>query len=143
MHDDFPNRIRVLYTFAFLQRMQTAAKGTYTGMLNCAGGILKNEGPLAFYKVRFTLDETKQHLTTSQGTLMPLLGIGVCVSIQFGALEYTKRVFADYNLANRKGGEGGKILGTGQLFTAGVAAGLANGFVSGPVEHIRIREYFG
>jgi len=34
------------------QRMQTASKGTYTGMLHCAGGILKNEGPLAFYKVR-------------------------------------------------------------------------------------------
>jgi len=31
--------------------MQTSAKGTYTGMLDCAGGILKNEGPLAFYKV--------------------------------------------------------------------------------------------
>jgi len=38
-----------------------------------------------------------------------------------------------------KGGEGGKTLGAGQLFTAGVAAGVANGFVSGPVEHIRIR----
>ncbi len=33
--------------------MQTSAKGTYRGMLHCAGGILKNEGPLAFYKVDF------------------------------------------------------------------------------------------
>ena len=32
--------------------MQTAPKGTYRGMFDCAGGILKNEGPLAFYKVR-------------------------------------------------------------------------------------------
>lgn len=31
--------------------MQTAPKGTYTGMVQCATGILKNEGPLAFYKV--------------------------------------------------------------------------------------------
>ena len=31
--------------------MQTAPKGTYKGMFHCAGGILKNEGPLAFYKV--------------------------------------------------------------------------------------------
>jgi len=69
-------------------RMQTSAKGTYTGMLHCAGGILKNEGPLAFYK----------------GTLTPLLGIGLCVSIQFGALEYAKRVFAEQNLANGKRG---------------------------------------
>jgi solute carrier family 25 carnitine/acylcarnitine transporter 20/29 len=31
--------------------MQTSAKGTYSGMFHCAGGILRNEGPLAFYKV--------------------------------------------------------------------------------------------
>jgi solute carrier family 25 carnitine/acylcarnitine transporter 20/29 len=35
--------------------MQTSAKGTYKGMLDCASGILKNEGPLAFYKVGFKL----------------------------------------------------------------------------------------
>ena len=34
-----------------IQRMQTAPAGTYSGMLHCAGGILKNEGPFAFYKV--------------------------------------------------------------------------------------------
>ncbi|PPQ87479.1 hypothetical protein CVT25_008215 [Psilocybe cyanescens] len=104
-------------------RMQTAPKGTYNGMVHCAGGILKNEGPLAFYK----------------GTLTPLLGIGVCVSIQFGALEYAKRIFASQNLALGRGGEGGKILAGDQLFAAGVFAGLSNGVVSGPVEHIRIR----
>jgi hypothetical protein len=32
------------------------------------------------------------------------------------------------------------MLGGGQLVIAGVAAGLANGVVSGPVEHIGIRE---
>jgi hypothetical protein len=36
--------------------MQTAPAGTYTGMLQCAGGILKNEGPLAFYKVRTSVN---------------------------------------------------------------------------------------
>ncbi|TRM70257.1 mitochondrial carrier domain-containing protein [Schizophyllum amplum] len=104
-------------------RMQTSPAGTYTGMMGCAGGILKNEGPLAFYK----------------GTLSPLLGIGVCVSIQFGALEWTKRVFAQQNLARGVGGPEGTGFGAGQLFTAGVAAGIANGIVSCPVEHIRIR----
>ncbi|KII92691.1 hypothetical protein PLICRDRAFT_481016 [Plicaturopsis crispa FD-325 SS-3] len=104
-------------------RMQTSAKGTYTGMVGCAAGILKNEGPLAFYK----------------GTLTPLLGIGVCVSIQFGALEYSKRYFAARNLEQGRGGPGGLSLGAGQLVAAGVFAGLANGVVSGPVEHIRIR----
>ncbi|KAI0318882.1 mitochondrial carrier [Amylostereum chailletii] len=104
-------------------RMQTAPKGTYNGMLHCAGGLLKNEGPLAFYK----------------GTLTPLLGIGVCVSIQFGVLEYIKRFFAAQNVNRGLGGPDGALLSSGQLFTAGVAAGLGNGFVSGPVEHIRIR----
>ncbi|TFL03187.1 mitochondrial carrier domain-containing protein [Pterulicium gracile] len=104
-------------------RMQTSVKGQYKGMVDCATGILKNEGPLAFYK----------------GTLTPLLGIGACVSIQFAALEYTKRLFAQQNAALGLGGPGGLQLGTGQIFTAGVAAGLANSVVSGPVEHIRIR----
>ncbi|KAI0633534.1 mitochondrial carrier [Trametes polyzona] len=104
-------------------RMQTAPAGTYSGMLQCAGGILKNEGPLAFYK----------------GTLTPLLGIGVCVSIQFAALEYSKRYFARQNVLNGRGGPDGMALGSGQLFVSGVFAGLANGVVSGPVEHIRIR----
>ncbi|PPQ95322.1 hypothetical protein CVT26_008167 [Gymnopilus dilepis] len=111
-------------------RMQTAPKGTYNGMLHCAGGILKNEGPLAFYKA------TNPGFL---GTLTPLLGIGLCVSIQFGALEYAKRVFASQNLARGLGGERGATLTGSQLFVSGVFAGLANGVVSGPVEHIRIR----
>ncbi|EKM54743.1 uncharacterized protein PHACADRAFT_258784 [Phanerochaete carnosa HHB-10118-sp] len=104
-------------------RMQTAPKGTYRGMLDCAGGIFKNEGPLAFYK----------------GTLTPLLGIGVCVSIQFGAMEYSKRLFAKRNLESGIGGPRGILLTGPQLLASGAFAGLANGIVSGPVEHIRIR----
>lgn len=103
--------------------MQTAPKGTYRGMVDCAGGILKNEGPLAFYK----------------GTLTPLLGIGVCVSIQFGAMEWSKRYFAKRNLENGIGGPHGILLTGPQLLAAGAFAGVANGVVSGPVEHIRIR----
>lgn len=30
-------------------------------MVDCAGGILKNEGPLAFYKVRTVLPEPNYH----------------------------------------------------------------------------------
>lgn len=101
--------------------MQTAPAGTYAGMLDCAGRILTREGPLAFYK----------------GTLTPLLGIGACVSIQFGALEATKRFFAERNALS--GIADPRDLGDGQLFMAGVTAGLANSVVSGPVEHIRIR----
>ncbi|TFY82451.1 hypothetical protein EWM64_g1557 [Hericium alpestre] len=92
-------------------------------MLHCAGGILKNEGPFSFYK----------------GTLTPLLGIGVCVSIQFAVLERCKRFFYGQNFASGLGGHEGKLLSSLQLVTAGVAAGIGNGFVAGPVEHIRIR----
>lgn len=73
--------------------------------------------------------------------MTPLLGIGVCVSIQFGALEYSKRLFALQNLALGVGGEGGKTLTGQQLLASGVFAGLANSVVSGPVEHIRIRAW--
>ncbi|CDZ97026.1 mitochondrial carrier [Phaffia rhodozyma] len=97
-------------------RMQTSPPGTYKSVLECAALVVKNEGPLAFYK----------------GTLTPLLGIGLCVSIQFAALNSTKRYFSERNGP-------GKDLGYGQLFTAGVAAGLANSVIAGPVEHIRIR----
>lgn len=68
-----------------------------------------------------------------------MLGIGVCVSIQFGAMEYSKRVFARRNLENGIGGPTGTLLTGPQLCISGAFAGIANGVVSGPVEHIRIR----
>lgn len=43
------------------------------------------------------------------------------------------------NLQKGRGGSDGKTLTGLQLSTAGAIAGLANGVVSGPVEHIRIR----
>lgn len=79
--------------------------------------------------------------SVAQGTLSPLLGIGVCVSIQFGAVESMKRWLAKRNVEAGRGGPDGKLLSSGQLVAAGVAAGLSNGVVSGPVEHIRIRKY--
>ncbi len=100
-------------------RLQTSPPGTYTGMLDCATRIVSHEGPLAFYK----------------GTLTPLLGVGACVSIQFGVVEALKRQFSSSNVAAGKG-EG---LSYGQYYLAGGIAGVANSFVAGPVEHIRIR----
>lgn len=61
------------------------------------------------------------------------------MSIQFGALEATKRFFQRQNAASGNGGLDGKKLTAAQLVGAGSIAGLANGIVSGPVEHIRIR----
>ncbi|KAK0540002.1 Mitochondrial carrier protein ymc2 [Tilletia horrida] len=102
-------------------RLQTAAPGTYAGMGDLAKKIIVNEGPLAFYK----------------GTLTPLLGIGLCVSIQFGVVEHLKREFSNQNSAKTKGLNSALTLT--QLYAAGAAAGIANSFVAGPIEHIRIR----
>ncbi|KAG9537783.1 hypothetical protein KCU84_g24423, partial [Aureobasidium melanogenum] len=50
-------------------RLQTTSQ--YSGAADAASKILKNEGATAFYK----------------GTLTPLIGIGACVSVQFGAFH--------------------------------------------------------
>jgi solute carrier family 25 (mitochondrial carnitine/acylcarnitine transporter), member 20/29 len=92
-------------------RLQTSA--AYSGVLDCASKTLRNEGLNGFYK----------------GTLTPLLGIGACVSIQFAALESIKRAF----------GADKKPLTLGQLYIAGAGSGLANSFLAGPIEHVRIR----
>ncbi|KAI1195417.1 mitochondrial carrier domain-containing protein [Nemania serpens] len=97
-------------------RLQTTTQ--YASALDAARSIYAKEGPLAFYK----------------GTLSPLVGIGACVSIQFGAFGYAKRHF---EAANAAAGTGD--LGYGQYFAAGAFAGVANSVISGPIEHVRIR----
>ena len=52
----------------------------YSGVMDCAKKIVKTEGFAGLYK----------------GTLTPLLGAGVCVAIQFGALENCKRWYFIY-----------------------------------------------
>lgn len=108
-------------------RLQTTS-GIYSGALDAATKIIKNEGPKALYK----------------GTLTPLLGVGACVSIQFGVFGALKRSFDAAN--------SGSPLTNAQLYVSGAAAGAANSVIVGPVEHIRIRlqaqsdvkkQYFG
>ncbi|KAG6056925.1 hypothetical protein E4U17_001847 [Claviceps sp. LM77 group G4] len=107
-------------------RLQTTTQ--YTGALQAATSIYKTEGPLAFYK----------------GTLTPLLGIGACVSIQFGAFHAARRWFEDRN-ASAAGPvasilpSNGSDLSHTQYFAAGAFAGVANAALSTPIEHIRIR----
>ncbi|KAL2919119.1 Mitochondrial carrier protein ymc2 [Polyrhizophydium stewartii] len=100
-------------------RLQTQPREAplYTGVVDCASKTLRNEGVLGFYK----------------GTLTPLVGIGACVSIQFGALEAMKRLLSGGN-AN-----GSQNLSLAQLYIAGAASGVANSVLSGPIEHIRTR----
>ncbi|KAF1982038.1 mitochondrial carrier [Aulographum hederae CBS 113979] len=100
-------------------RLQTTQQ--YTGALDAATQIYKNEGPAAFYK----------------GTLTPLIGIGACVSIQFGGFHYARRAFEQQNAS--KSPLTPPTLSYGQYYLAGAFAGLSNSVISGPIEHVRIR----
>lgn len=80
---------------------------------------MKNEGFSGFYK----------------GTLTPLVGVGACVSIQFGVNEYMKRYF----LARNAQKDLDPVLTDGQFYVSGMAAGMANALLACPIEHIRIR----
>ena len=67
--------------------------------------------------------------------MTPLIGIGACVSVQFGAFHYARRAFEERNLkANRPAD-----LSYGQYYLSGAFAGLTNSVLSGPIEHVRIR----
>ncbi|KAI5476025.1 hypothetical protein MNV49_000497 [Pseudohyphozyma bogoriensis] len=101
-------------------KVRLQSSNQYPSALNCATRILREEGPTAFYK----------------GTVMPLLGVGACVSLQFAFLQAGKRFFSEQNA--KRGAKGDK-LSLGQLYLAGAGAGIGNSIVSGPVEHIRIR----
>ncbi|CAO2656174.1 Nn.00g049770.m01.CDS01 [Neocucurbitaria sp. VM-36] len=98
-------------------RLQTTSQ--YSGALDAATKIYQNEGALAFYK----------------GTLTPLIGIGACVSVQFGGFHYARRAFEAQNTAKT----GTAQLSYSQYYAAGAFAGIANTVLSSPIEHIRIR----
>ncbi|KAJ2782014.1 Mitochondrial carrier protein ymc2 [Coemansia javaensis] len=95
-------------------RLQTQPD-VYRGTVDAVRKTLQSDGPGGFYK----------------GTTTPLVGVGLCVSIQFLVMEYMKRTFARVN--------GAPALTPAQLYVAGATAGVANSVVSGPVEHIRVR----
>ncbi|KAJ3040557.1 Mitochondrial carrier protein ymc2 [Rhizophlyctis rosea] len=104
-------------------RLQTQSieKPEYTGLGDCVKKTIKNEGFGGFYK----------------GTLTPLIGVGACVSIQFGALEYAKRQLTFLNA--RQNSPTPSQLSLSQLFLAGAFSGISNSALSGPIEHIRTR----
>lgn len=99
-------------------RLQTTNQ--YPSALIAAKKILAQEGASAFYK----------------GTLTPLIGIGACVSIQFGAFYEARRRLQAYNASRTPLNSD---LSYAQYYAAGAFAGLANSVISGPIEHVRIR----
>ncbi|EXJ55457.1 hypothetical protein A1O7_08384 [Cladophialophora yegresii CBS 114405] len=83
--------------------------------------IFRNEGPLAFYK----------------GALLPFLGVGAAVGIQFSVFHSAKHAIE--RLKDQSTQSDGRNLPNLDFYLAGGVAGIANSIVSGPVEHIRIR----
>ncbi|BAO40112.1 carrier protein YMC1 [Kluyveromyces marxianus] len=82
--------------------------------------LVRYEGLRGFYK----------------GTMAPLVGVGACVSCQFGVNEAMKRMFKDIN---RSRGRFENSLSLGQYYTCGFVSGSANAVLATPIEHVRIR----
>jgi len=103
-------------------RLQTQipGQGLYNGPMDAVRKIWSGEGLNGFYK----------------GTLVPMIGVGFCVSVQFAAQTQVRKIFAEQN---KKNGKEGQPLTLMQVGIAGAAAGLANAPLSTPIEHIRIR----
>lgn len=99
-------------------RLQTSQNPTTA--VEVVSKLWKNEGPLAFYK----------------GTLTPLIGVGACVSVQFGVNEYMKRLFHSRN-GSKSGGD--DVLSLSQYYICGITGGISNSFLASPIEHVRIR----
>lgn len=72
-----------------------------------------------------------------KGTMMPLVGVGACVSIQFGVVEYVKRVFRQQSA--HKHLLHPAPLTSSQLYASGAAGGMANSVLAAPIEQVRIR----
>lgn len=97
-------------------RLQTASSSQTS--ISVIKDVIKNEGLTAFYK----------------GTLPPLVGVGVCVSLQFYGFHETKRYFESQN---RKLGVAGINLWP-QTYISGAVAGIVNTPVASVVEQLRI-----
>ncbi|CEP60060.1 organic acid transporter LALA0_S01e02124g [Lachancea lanzarotensis] len=96
-------------------RLQTSS--TPTSAVDVVKNLVKKEGLRGFYK----------------GTLTPLVGVGACMSCQFGVNEAMKRFFRG-DKPNPNG-----LLTLPQYYACGFVGGVANSFLAAPIEHVRIR----
>ncbi|KAL3475775.1 hypothetical protein BJX99DRAFT_259032 [Aspergillus californicus] len=99
-------------------KVRTRVQANQTA-IQVARNIWTREGALAFYK-------------EATGSLPPLIGVGVCISIVYATyhtisqtLQFLNLNYDHYYNKDRNGTH--------------LAGGLANSFISGPTEHIRIR----
>jgi solute carrier family 25 (mitochondrial carnitine/acylcarnitine transporter), member 20/29 len=93
-----------------LQTQPSTGPREYNGAIDCVKKIIANEGFRGFYK----------------GTATPLVGVGACVSIQFGTFEFMKRTF---RTGNEKAGKEAMLSGA-QFYMAGGTAGIANTIIA-------------
>lgn len=91
-------------------RLQTGDRLSMGGVVKA---LYKADGVRGFYR----------------GSLAPLVGVGVCVSLQFAALGAAIRMLRDKD----------NSISLPRLYLAGAFSGLANSVLSGPIEHVRIR----
>lgn len=69
-----------------------------------------------------------------------MLGVGVCVSVQFAGLSFAKGFLISKNKKDaEKNNTAVQPLSLPQIFVAGCFAGIASFPVTAPIEHIRIR----
>jgi solute carrier family 25 carnitine/acylcarnitine transporter 20/29 len=57
----------------------------YNGIVDCLTKIIKTEGPLALYKGKIFINE---------GTVTPLIGVGILGSARFGLFENFKNMLS-------------------------------------------------
>jgi solute carrier family 25 (mitochondrial carnitine/acylcarnitine transporter), member 20/29 len=95
-----------------LQTQPSSGPREYAGAIDCVKKILANDGFRGFYK----------------GTATPLVGVGACVSIQFGTFEYMKRYLRTLN--EKSGHVNPNLLSGGEFYIAGAAAGISNTIVA-------------
>ena len=100
--------------FDIIKVRQAASGKAGASSFEIASSIFKQEGPLAFWK----------------GSVPPLVGVGACVSIQFGVVENTKRLLSSIRNGDLK---------TSDFFLCGAIGGASNTVISAPAEHFRIR----
>jgi solute carrier family 25 (mitochondrial carnitine/acylcarnitine transporter), member 20/29 len=89
-----------------------------------------SSSPMSAFSATLSIIKTEGALAFWRGSTAPVLGVGACVSIQFGVLENAKRYVSKSK---------GKPLETTDFILCGSIAGMANTIVSAPAEHFRIK----
>lgn len=98
-------------------RMQCAPAGTYTGVIDCVSGIVRNESILGMYK----------------GCTPPAIGWMFTDAVLLGSLHTYRSLLSKYVVKNETG------LPVAHQTLAGLGAGWTNSLVTAPVELLKAK----